>query len=277
MAGSNNWKQVASYEQAARHYYHPDVNQNGDARYMDGYVDFGREVKTRAVRLRVIEQWTSKGEGAGGLQGVRRDRGGMTLDPTRCRVYGVVALQYLGGENPVDPISTDRIESWNLADGKLANEFHLPAPGGLAALPDGMLIAVSGTNVVTVNPADGKATRLPLDVNRPGTVAVDAKGAIYVFDQDPARLNVRVFSQDGKALRTIGTPGGYKMGPWDPTRIATPGIRVDLAIDAKGQLWATEANYNGKRTTLWAADGSFLREMLGNTAYGGGGRGHFRV
>jgi len=271
LTGTNNWKQIASYEQTTRYYYNPDVNQNCDARYMDGYVDFGQEVKTRAIRLRVVEQWTSRGEGRDGLQGVRRDHGGMTLDPARCRVYGVAALQYLGGEIPVDPISTDRVESWNLADGKLAGEFHLPAPGDLAALPDGLLLAVSGTNVVTFNPADGKATPLPLDVIRPGAVAVDARGSLYVFDQDPSRLNVRVFSREGKALRTIGTPGGFKVGPWDPTRIATPGIRVALAIDAKGQLWVTEANYNGKRTTLWAADGTFLREMLGNTAYGGGG------
>lgn len=271
LADSGHWKRIAGYDQATRRYYHPDPNQNSEARYMDGYVDFGREVKTRAIRLRITEQWTSRAEGGEGLQGVRRDRGGMTLDPTRCRVYGVAALQYLGGENPVDPISTDRLEAWTLADGKLASEFYLPDPGDLAALPDGLLLAVSGTNVVTVNPGDGKASRLSLDVISPGAVAVDAQGSLYIFDRDPSRLNVRVFSRDGKALRTIGTPGGYKMGPWDPTRIAQPGVWVDVAIDARGQLWASEANYNGKRTTLWAADGSFVREMLGNTAYGGGG------
>lgn len=40
-----------------------------------------------------------KEEGRAGVYGVRRDHGGMDLDPARCRIYGVVPLKPLGGEH----------------------------------------------------------------------------------------------------------------------------------------------------------------------------------
>ena len=65
---------------------------------MDDTVDFGRSIETRAIRLRVVAQWTTatrEGSCAKDMLGI---------DPTRCRVFGVAPLQYVGGEPPVDAL-----------------------------------------------------------------------------------------------------------------------------------------------------------------------------
>ena len=76
---------------------------NASARYLDGYVDFGEELATRADPLRVVEQWTHNGVGNETRMGVRDDRGGQEIDLARCHIYGVAPLQLIGGELPIDP------------------------------------------------------------------------------------------------------------------------------------------------------------------------------
>ena len=91
IASDTGWTNVATYVQQRRNFYQPDAGNNAEARYIDGTVDFGADWETRAVRLRIVKQWAEKG---GYPEGVRRDRGGTTVDPKRCRVYGVAPLQY---------------------------------------------------------------------------------------------------------------------------------------------------------------------------------------
>src|SRR5205085_10357371 len=145
---SAGWHPVATYTQQRR-----DVGNgyglgltNPTARYVDGYVDFGREVKTRAVRLRGVKQWAD--EGQAGCLGIRADLGGGTINPKRCRVWGVAALQYVGGEAPVDTAAFERIEVYDTASGKLASESAVEQPGGIVLNPAGELFALSGSKVV---------------------------------------------------------------------------------------------------------------------------------
>jgi hypothetical protein len=48
-------------------------------------------------------------------------------------------------------------------------------------------------------------------------------------------------------------------------------VAVDLAVDGKDQLWVVECDWTPKRVSLWGVDGTFKKDMLGNTGYGGGG------
>jgi hypothetical protein len=265
-AGAKGWRKVAEYEQALRNYY--DANQacNGSARYVDGYVDFGKEIATRAVRLRVVEQWSAKGEYP---FGVRSDRGAQTLDLRRCRVYGVAPLKVLGGEAPADPLTTERLEVIDGATGKILKELPLAQGGRMAFGPAGELYMVSEKSVVKVDPEGGKHAAVITDLADPKAVAVDKAGAIYVYDNAPDRQVVRVYDAAGKYVRAVGTPGGPKNGAWDPTRLNNVS---DIALDDSGQLWAVDWCMAPKRVTVWsAADGKFKKELLGNTLYGGGG------
>ncbi|MEI6256242.1 MAG: hypothetical protein WCQ77_06330 [Planctomycetota bacterium] len=266
------WEKLTTFEQTLRYYYNPDQNHNSVARYLDGYVDFGREVKTRAIRLRVTEQWMWKEDGRAGVVGVRRDRGGMTLAPTRCRIYGVAPLKALGGEPPVDILATQRIEVYDLATKKLEREIPFPNGSDLAFAPDGSLYGISAGKVVKVDVEGGRPVPLALDVQRPTAITFDNAGKLFVFDSAADQRVIRVFDTAGKPLRTIGTPGGRIMGPYDPTRFtSSPDVAVDLAVDGKDQLWVVECDWAPKRVSIWGADGTFKKDLLGNTAYGGGG------
>jgi len=266
------WEKLATYEQKLRYYYHPDQNHNGAARYMDGYVDFGSEVTTRAIRLRVTEQWMWKEDGRAGVVGVRKDRGGMDLDPARCRIYGVAPLKALGGESPVDLLATQRIEVYDLATKKLEREIPFSNGSDIACAPDGSLYGVSNGTVVKIDDDGATHTPLSLDVGRPTAIAFDNTGQLFVFDAAADQRVIRVFDSAGKLLRTIGTPGGRIVGPYDPTRFtSSPDVQVDLAVDGNDQLWVVESDWTPKRVSIWGVDGTFKKDLLGNTGYGGGG------
>ena len=273
IAAAKGWKHLATYQQPRRYFYQPDDNHNSRARYMDGYVDFGSEVQTRAIRLRIVEQWVAREGDRAGLYGVRADRGGLTLDPTRCRVYGVAPLQYLGGEPPVDPLITRRIEVVDAATGKMVKEVPVAGsdarPGPLALNHEGELYAILGTKIAKIDLEEGKHQVVVSDLMQPTAMAFDAQSNLYVFDAAPDRRVVRVYDPRGQFVRSIGTPGGLKVGPWDPTRL---GEVTSLAVDAAGHLWAVEWQYWPKRISQWsAAEGKHHQDFLGNTSYGGGG------
>ncbi len=263
-----HWEQVGSYIQARRYYYHPDPNCNANARYMDGYVDFGDEYETRAIRLRVVSQYVVRKDGRAGQYGVREDRGGKELDPTRCRIYGVAPLQYLGGDTPVDPRIAERIEEFDVAAGKVTCEVHVPQPGYMNINAKGELFVISAGRLCRLEWPSGKVTPFPCDAKRPGAFDFDKQDNLYVFDWFKDRQNIRVYSPAGKLLRTIGTPGGFKMGLWDPSRL---GRILAIAIDQKDQLWTVGGQFYPQRLTRWSLDGKVLSEHFGRTRYGGGG------
>lgn len=270
--GKDGWREVAQYEQQRRYYYQPDPNRNGEAIYMDGYVDFGETIRTRAIRLRILSQWTVRKEGRAGLYGIREDRGGMEMNPSRCHVYGVAPLKSLGGDVPVDPMLAERLEVYDARSGKLLNEFPFKAGGKLALAPNGDVYGVSEKKIVKIDLTKGRHELFTDDPVSPDGLAVDRNGTLYVFDRGKGRRNIRVYGTDGTYERSIGKPGGIQMGPWDPERIGlnerTP---VDLAIDGRDQLWVVASHSNPKRQSVWTLAGNHLRDHLGNTRYGGGG------
>jgi hypothetical protein len=270
LADDTLWKPVAEFVPPRRYYYSPDENHNSEAHYLDGYVDFGPDVTTRAVRLRMVEQWSSRADGRQGLYGVRRDRGGLDLVPSRCHVYGVAPLQSISDDkdDEEDPLGSQRLEVYDLRSGRLDRELPLSEGGDLAAGPDGQVYALSGTRVVRLDLEGGDHTVMVEGLESPRALAVDAAGRMFVFEAAPDLQVVRVYDPAGQLLRHLGTPGGFQVGAWDPTRF---GNVTAMAIDSRGQLWVAERQHEPKRTTIWNADGTFRRELFGRTRYGGGG------
>jgi len=109
---------------------------------------------------------------------------------------------------------------------------HLPLkhPGNLAFTPDGTLLALSDGQVVTVPLKEGEAAKVLVSrdkLEKPAGLAVDADGLLYLTDCGPQV--VKVFDPaTGAPKRTIGTPGGAVLGPWDPARFDNP---VAVAVD----------------------------------------------
>ncbi|MFO8012156.1 MAG: hypothetical protein R6X20_02505 [Phycisphaerae bacterium] len=152
--------------------------------------------------------------------------------------------------------------------------IDVPGVRGMAFDGQGRLFVAAGVSLRRYDrprPLEGElgpATTLASDLDDPNELTVDADGRVYVSQAGDSH-QVRVFAVDGKALRTIGKPGGRRLGVYDEERMHNP---AGIAVDAEGKLWVCEAGYAPKRISLWeAATGRFIRAFYGPPRYGGGG------
>jgi hypothetical protein len=265
---SKDWKCVGLYRQKVRSGSMPSANRNILARYLDGFLNFGREYETRAIRIRVSEQWPKRA-----LR--RRDQGGGAIDARRCNIYGVAPLQYIGGEPPSgdDALTMKRLSIYDGMTGKIVREMPSEITGPIAFAPDGRLHAIHARAVVQVDMESGTAKPgrviVPAkNVKAPRLLTIDHQGNFYVYDDGRGVRVVRRYSPDGSFLNLIGDPGPKTAGPWNPGRF---GEIVSMSADKEGGLWLIYPHENPRRTIHYKADGTFVKEMLGNTQYGGGG------
>ena len=166
--------------------------------------------------------------------------------------------------------SGDAVAVLDAKTGKLLKTLAVADPGDIEACPDGKLCAISaGTSVVRIDPATGVLEAVVKGLHSAAGIAIDKEGDIYVGVGEPDN-QIQVFSKAGRPLRTIGRKGGRPLlGAWDPS-----GVRfvTGLRVDAQGKLWVMESDWSPKRVSVWnAADGKFLKEFFGPTAYGAGG------
>ncbi len=227
--------------------------------YSDDHFDAGRDVTTRAIRLRVVEPWTRENPDIAHRTGGR---------PTRAGLDGLVVLRHRGDDPPCDAIPAQRISIADIATGTWERHVAVPAPSWPTFDPQGRLLLVSGKRVVRFDVETGKTEPvLPENaLEDPRGLAFDAQGNLYVADGGPEA--VKVFTADGKLLRTIAEPGGRELGAYNPRRIENP---QGIAIDARGNLWVAERDYQPKRTSVWSPDGKLVKEFIGPSGYGGGG------
>ncbi|MCE9530184.1 MAG: hypothetical protein K8T89_03465 [Planctomycetes bacterium] len=268
LGDSEHWKKVATYVQSRRDAYQPSFARNESARYLDGTVDFGREITTRAIRLRVVRQWADNNDRGTATQ--RRDRGGQTLDPRRCAIYGVLALRHLGEEPEVDRQAYQRIEVRDGRTGNLIRELPTAIDGDLTVNADGILYGLQAGRVVRIDSTTGATTPLLPTIDgtkvSAGRLAAGPDGNLFVFEW-PEKV-IKVYRPTGELVRTIGKPGGQKPGPWDPEKF----LSVNALIpDARGGLWVVESQDVPRRIVQYGPDGKLVREHLGNSHYGGGG------
>jgi hypothetical protein len=156
------------------------------------------------------------------------------------------------------------------ATGKLIKNLPVEGPGDLKVGADGKLYLVCGTTkIVTVTPETGALTPVVAGVQHVTCVAAGKDGTVYAGLGEPVN-QIQLFDKAGKALRTIGKPGGRALiGPWEKT-----GVRfvTGLKVDAAGKLWVMENDGAPRRISVWDAQtGAFVKEFFGPTDYGAGG------
>ena len=146
------------------------------------------------------------------------------------------------------------------------SETPVAAVSGLAANPDGTLVALTGAGLQRL--AVGTSAPLATGTLENGfAVAVDQQGRFFVTDR--ATNQIKVFAADGTALPSIGTPGGRPLpGKWDPNGLRNP---AGIAVDSLGRIWVAEETMFPKRVSVWSADGKLITDYLGPTTYGGMG------
>lgn len=182
---------------------------------------------------------------------------------------GLQGMALLDGKLYISDSHSQSLLVVDAASGEKTRQVKLENPGTVAA--DGTrLLAASGADIVRVNPASGAATVVIRSAGKPQGIAVDGGGAIYV--SDGASHSVKVFTADGKSIRTLGKPGGPYVGPYDGQRMISP---AGLALGANGWLWVTEhGRWTPKRLAAYDAQtGKVTKELFGPTAYGASGGG----
>ncbi|MFO0871944.1 MAG: sugar-binding protein [Pirellulales bacterium] len=103
-------------------------------------------------------------------------------------------------------------------------------------------------------------------LSAPGPLLFD-QGELFVGDLGTSQ-QVKVFNAQGQWQRTVGQPGGSRLGPYRPAAMQQP---AGLSIDSQGRLWVAEADYSPKRVSVWSRAGQFERAFYGPPGYGGGG------
>ena len=197
-----------------------------------------------------------------------RERAVREYEPGEKHVFALAGVAYSGGLFLY--VSDRERECVMVLDGetdKTLGEIPLEKPGPLA-MDGGRLVAVSGRRVVVLSPEDGKVTPLFEVPFVPRGMCVGAEGFYLTGDADST---VKLFSRDGKIVKSLGEPGGAYQGKWNPDRLVNP-VGVTLAPD--GALWVAEDRRNPKRLSKWdVAKGRCVYDKIGCPAYGSPGAG----
>jgi len=156
---------------------------------------------------------------------------------------------------------------------KLIATKTISRPSGLAFDIKGRLFVLSERKLIrfdnTSDPLHLPTAKIIISsgLDSPVAVAIDREGILYVSDAGSSN-QVKVFSESGKALRTIGEAGPSKAGPYNPLHMNSP---AGIAIDEKQHLWVTENDFLPKRVSVWSLDGKLIKTFYGPAKYGGGG------
>ncbi len=150
----------------------------------------------------------------------------------------------------------------------LKQTITLPTPSAVAFDRDGRLFAVSDDKVFLVDMDGGSHTVIATPgLEQAGAIATDANRNVLVFDRG-ASSNIKAYSRDGKLVYTAGREGGRpRHGAFDPQAMMQVSA---VAVDINNNIWVTEGWDNPRRVSVWnAADGSLVRDYVGNTGYAG--------
>lgn len=137
---------------------------------------------------------------------------------------------------------------------------HLAAGDGVFAVTDRGVIRLS----------DGKRL-IEANARQLSGLTIAANNDILVSDRDSHQI--RRYTEDGKLIGEIGSPGGPYKGAYEPERMVNP---AGLAFGPDGKLWVTEKRWNPKRILAWDLSETAAKvvyEKFGMPHYGGDGSG----
>jgi hypothetical protein len=181
----------------------------------------------------------------------------------------LAAVAVRGGTLAVCLTREGKVKLLDAETAEVRQEIAIPAPRSVAFLPDGALIVLTQDGLMRVEASGATHPFATIGGGEGYAVATDAAGNVYLSLRG-ARQNVQVFSADGKPARSIGRAGGRPLnGPFIDDAMRDP---AQIAVDSRGRLWVTEETVNPKRTSIWnAADGAFVKDLVGTTSYAGAG------
>lgn len=234
---------------------------NFDATYLatDGTTVFsaGGHGFTRSLDIQLMTLKESRPIQLGGKDGIAAPPGGDE------QTNAVTGLACDGQELFASYKARNLVARFNTKDGTLVGTIDVAAPERLATLPDGRLAVISDGKLLVLK--DGKKVATITDKLDEPTGIAAFENTILVANRGKL-MNVSVFDNDGKYLRSIGKEGGRPAkGKYDPLGIYMPG---GITVDKTGQLWVAETADAPKRVSVWdAKTGTFKKEFFGGSEY----------
>jgi len=191
---------------------------------------------------------------------------GIMNDPKHRTNMSAIALGR--GELAVCLSKENQIKILDANTGQTKKTIDIVEPRSVVIDADNSLIVLSKIDIMRVS-KDNRLTPFCSESFPDGySLAIDAGRNVYLSVRGREQ-NVKVFSPGGKFLREIGKRGGRpSAGPFDENAMLNP---AQIAVDRQGRLWVTEETQNPKRTSVWTADGKFVKDFIGTTAYAGAG------
>ena len=150
----------------------------------------------------------------------------------------------------------------------LLKEISLPRPGRIRKAPGGQLVAISGGDVVAIDPKTcAVSRRFATGLVKPLGLGVAPDGAVYVGDGE--RHQVVGFSPAGQRVTVLGKPGRREVGPFDEDDLQDP---HGVEVGPRGNVWVMEYSHWPKRVSVWDPKRArCVRSVYGPSQYGGGG------
>ena len=151
--------------------------------------------------------------------------------------------------------------------GKVLKKIDIKAPVDIVIKDSSTAYVLSErTTALAVQLEDGSAKPFITGLTNAAAITIDGAGRLYVGEGNPGN-QVKIFSPAGKQVGVIGRKGGRAiLGKWTSDGLA---FISDMAIDAQGKLWVTEADMTPKRISVWdTKTGKLVNEFFGPTTYG---------
>ena len=168
--------------------------------------------------------------------------------------------------------SKNQIRVLSAQSGRLVRTLSCAGPRGVCLDAAGNLYAVSyvpgkpGRIIKFAHAAGAGHTIVDTALGAPWAVAVDAAGRMHVTD-DGASQQVKVFSQQGQLLQTLGVRGGR---PWSGKYVAANYLEpAGITADTHGGILSAQAALPKVFSLNDAATGKIIKQWFGGIGYWG--------
>ncbi len=145
--------------------------------------------------------------------------------------------------------------------GKIVAAWPIPSPRGVAAR-GGELFVLSGRRCYRLDGNGHTSATLVDGLDDPSGLTLDDAGNSYVSDAE-ASQQVKVFSPQGRPLRTIGLQGGRpRNGRYEARGLLDP---CGLCVAPGGDLWVASPAEDFQRVSVWNSRTGELKREFFNT------------
>lgn len=159
-----------------------------------------------------------------------------------------------------------KISFFEKKGGKLLGDLPLTEKGYLAFASDGTLYLSQEKGGIS-KVVDQK-TLQPITLEglaKPGPMAISKEGSLFIMDNGPD-FQIKVYSPEGKMLKTIGTRGGRgQKNAYDEQ--ALQNLVTGISLDEAGNVWTVEP-LHPRRQAMWSPEGKVIKQFIGCTQYG---------